>query len=97
MQRKYAARDLVAVSVSLDDVKDAKARAQVDKFLQKQEAAFPNFILDAKNDEWQDLLKIQGLPCVYVFNRDNHFVLKLVEEKVDYGVIEKKVAELLQQ
>ncbi len=97
MQRKYAAQDLVAVSVSLDDVKDAKVRAKVDKFLQKQEAAFPNFVLDATDEEWQKKLDIQGPPCVYVFNRDNRFVLKLVEEKVNYEVIEKKVEELLQQ
>jgi hypothetical protein len=97
MQRKYADRDLVAISVSLDDVKDTKVRAKVDEFLRKQGATFANYVLDAGEGEWQDLLKINALPCVYVFNRDNQFVLKLVEEKVDYAEIEKKVQELLQQ
>jgi hypothetical protein len=97
MHRKYAGRGLVAVSVSLDDPKDAKVRPKVDQFLRQQQADFPNFVLDATDDEWQDKLKIQGPPCVYVFNRDNLFVLKGVGETVDYAAIEKTVEALLQQ
>jgi hypothetical protein len=96
MHRKYAARGLAAISVSLDDAKDTEVRAKVDKFLRKQGADFPDFILDAKPEEWQTKLKTDFLPCVYVFDRDNRIALKLVE-KVDYAVVEKKVAELLQQ
>ncbi len=99
MHRKYAGRGLVAVSVSLDDPKDAdwpKVRPKVDDFLRQKDAAFANFVLDARDDEWQEKLKINGPPCVYVFNRDNHIVLKQVE-KVDYAAIEKTVEGLLQQ
>jgi hypothetical protein len=96
MHRKYAAQGLVAVSVSLDEVKDTKVRGKVDKFLQKQEAVFPNFILDASQEEWQDRLKITAIPCVYVFNRDNRIALKQSEE-VDYAAIEKTVESLLRQ
>lgn len=96
MQRQYAAKGLVAVSVSLDNPQDKETMAKVDKFLTKQGANFGNFVLKAKEDEWQEKLHIHGPPCVYVFNRDNRFVLKQADE-VDYAVIEKKVQELLEK
>jgi hypothetical protein len=96
MHKKDAGKGLAAVSVSLDDPRDMKVRPKIEQFLRQQEAAFANFVLDATEDEWQDRLKIKGLPCVYVFDRDNHVALKLVEDAVDYAVIEKKVQELLQ-
>jgi hypothetical protein len=94
MHRKYAGRGLAAVSVSLDDPKDAKDRAKVERFLTDQQATFLNVQLDAKSAQWQQRLKIDGPPCVYVFNRDNRYVLKQ-EEEVDFAVIEKKIQELL--
>jgi hypothetical protein len=96
MHRKYAAQGFVAISVSLDEAADTKVRPKIDEFLRRQEATFANFVLDATGDEWQDKLKINGPPCVYVFNRDNHIALKLVEE-VDYAVVEKAVQSLLGQ
>ncbi len=96
MHRKYGPRGLVAVSVSLDDPKDAKERLKVDDFLRKKEAAFANFILDVSADEWQKRLKTDGLPCVYVFDRENRTALKQVEDAVDYAAIEQTVESLLQ-
>jgi hypothetical protein len=96
MQRKYADRGFAAVSVSLDDPKDAKERTKVEAFLRDKGAAFLNVQLDASQEDWSERLKIAGPPCVYVFNRDNQIVLKLNPE-VDYKVIEKKVLQLLDQ
>jgi hypothetical protein len=97
MHKKYAAQGLVAISVSLDDPRDKKVRGKIDQFLEKQRADFPNLVLDAKDEEWQERLKINGPPCVYVFNRDNRHVLKLVEEEVKYAEIDKEVRALLAQ
>jgi hypothetical protein len=96
MHKQYGDKGLVAVSVSLDDLKDAELRKRADQFLQKQGAAFANFILDAPEEEWQTKMKINGYPCVYVFDRDNRFVLKLTQD-VDYKVIEERVRGLLEK
>src|SRR6516165_7584801 len=105
MHQKYAGKDFVAISVNLDDPHDAKMRAKVQAFLEKQNATFTNVMLDAKPEVWQEKLKIDGPPCVYVFDRDNHFVKKLPvisdkeseAESADYSVVEKYVAQLLGQ
>jgi hypothetical protein len=105
MQKKYAGKDFAAISVNLDDPHDAKAREKVQKFLEKQKAAFTNVMLDAKPEVWQEKLKIDGPPCIYVFDRDNRFVKKLPvisdkeseTEPADYSVVEPLVTKLLGQ
>jgi hypothetical protein len=111
MQKKYAGDGFEAVAVSIDPIRgkdgkvDPKVQAGVEKFLNGQKPPFPNFILDAKEEEWQKKLGVFGPPCVYVFNRDNHFVLKRPVldkdgnpvEEVDYAVIEKTVAGLMKK
>jgi hypothetical protein len=91
MHRKYADKGFAAVSVSLDDPKD---HAKVQKFLEQQHADFLNILLDASDEEWQTKLKINGPPCVFVFDRDNRTVFKQSQEE-DFAVIEKKVLECL--
>jgi hypothetical protein len=103
MHSKYARDGFVAVSVSLDPAGDKKARAAVEKFLNDKKAAFTNVVLDAKPAEWQAKLKVDGPPCIYVFDRENRVSKKLPRndkngepvEDVDWKVIEKKVAELV--
>ncbi len=102
MHEKYGKDGLAALSVSLDDPKeDPKAREKVLKFLQDRGATFPNLMLDEDSDVWQVKLKISGPPCVYLFDRDNHYVLKMSDDsgnpRVDYAVIEKKITELLKK
>ena len=105
MHKKYGGKDFVAISVNLDDPHDAKAREKVQKFLDKQKATFTNVMLDAKPEVWQEKLKIDGPPCVYVFDRDNHFVKKLPvisakddeAEPAEYSVVAPLVAKLLGQ
>ena len=42
-------------------------------------------------------LKIDAVPCVYVFNQQGRFEKKFVGEQVDYKVIEAEVARLLKK
>jgi hypothetical protein len=105
MRNKYAGKDFVAVSVNLDDPHNANAREKVLKFLEKQKATFTNVMLDAKPEVWQEKLKIDGPPCIYVFDRDNRFVKKLPvlsdkpedTEPAEYSIVEKVVAKLMGQ
>jgi hypothetical protein len=95
MHKKYGKDGLAALSVSLDDPADREARGRVQKFLEKQGATFTNLLLDEKPEEWQKQLKIDGPPCVYVFNRDGSTALKQSGDDVNYEKVEKEVAKLL--
>jgi thiol-disulfide isomerase/thioredoxin len=99
MHRKYAKDGLVAVSVTLDDPSDLPVRARAVAFLKSQGAEFTNVLLDETPEYWQSILKIDGPPCIYIFNRDNRFVLKRdgagPEGRIDYSVFEKRIVELL--
>ena len=97
LNKKYGKDGLVALSVSLDNAEDKTARAGVDKFLQKKQATFTNLIAQGDPDEWYNSLKIGGIPCVFVFDRENRRVKKLVGEQVDYKAIEAEVAKLLKK
>ncbi len=94
MQNKYAKDAFAAISVSLDDPKDDKARQNVLEFLRKQKATFTNLILDEKSEVWQQKLKFDGPPCVFVFDREGKWKQYTMP---DYAEIEKYVAELLKK
>jgi hypothetical protein len=97
MHKKYSKDGLVALSVALDNDKDKETRDAIDRFLRKQEATFTNLVSQGDPADWFKRLDIPSYPCVYVFNQDNRFVLKLTEEKVDYKVIEAEVVKLLKK
>jgi thiol-disulfide isomerase/thioredoxin len=95
LHRKYQARDLAAVSVSLDDPNDMEARQRVEEFLTARKATCRNVLLDEKPEVWQTKWKIVGPPCVFLFDRDGKLVQRWADKEIDYDVIEKRVAELL--
>lgn len=99
MHRKYANDGLVALSVTVDDPADAAVRKRALTYLQKQGAAFTNVLLDEMPELYQTKLKIDGPPCVYIFNRDNRFVVKRDgvgdAGRIDYEQFEKVIVGLL--
>ena len=97
MHKKYAADGLVAISVCLDNPNDAETLGRVNAFLQKKEAALINVIAEGDPDDWYNKLKVGSLPLVYVFDRENRRVEKLVEKDVNYEAIEAKVKQLLKK
>lgn len=97
MHTKYAQNGLVTLSVSVDDPADHEVRGRIVKFLEKNKASFRNFLLDEAPELWQEKLNIGGPPCLYLFDRENRFVKKMVAEEVDFSVLEKTIRELLNQ
>jgi thiol-disulfide isomerase/thioredoxin len=99
MHRKYAHDGLVAVSVALDDPSDLPVRARALAFLKKQRASFLNVLLDETPEFYQTKLKIDGPPCVQIFNRDGRLVISRdgvgPEGHIDYVFFEKRIVELL--
>ena len=94
MHQKYAAKGLVAISVSVDPAED---RAKAEKFLVKQKATFTNLWLDEPEEVWQAKFKIHAVPCVYVFDRRGKWVQfnSEGENEVEYADVEKLVVKLL--
>jgi hypothetical protein len=96
MQKKYAKDGVVAVSVNLDDPNDAGVTDKAREFLVSQKATFTNLILDEKVEVWQKNLKIEGVPCIFVFDKDGK-VAKKFDSGEKYDEVEKLVVDLLKR
>jgi len=62
---KYHDKNVVCMSVSVDAPESKEAAL---KFLQKQHASIPNFLLDDEKKEWQDYWDIGPIPAVMVYD-----------------------------
>ena len=96
LHQKYAADGLACISVSLDDPTDDAARSRALRFLNEKKATFLNLLLDERPEFWQAKLKIDGPPCVFVFNRAGG-LLKKFHDDVDYRDIERLVIDALKE
>jgi thiol-disulfide isomerase/thioredoxin len=97
LNEKYGTKGFAAVSVSTDDQPGtADTQAQVLKFLRSRKATFTNLLLDELPAVWNKRLAADGVPIVFVFNRDGQWVRKYTDD-VDYAAIEKLVLELLKE
>lgn len=92
LHHKYADQGLVAISVCLrtDEPTDKEA---VMKFLKAKKAEFTNVILDEPTELWQEKFHIQGIPAVFVFNREGKWSQFKYESA--YPEVEKLVAKLM--
>jgi len=101
MHKKFAKEPFVAVTVALDPRGDpdktAEERKAILKFLARMQATMPNLWLEEPNSFWQERLKIDSPPCVYVFDKDGHFVAKLYDSEFNPTVVENLVEELLKR
>jgi thiol-disulfide isomerase/thioredoxin len=93
MHKKYAKDGLVAMTVSVDeDANNPDVQGEALKFLRKVNAAFSNLMLDEKPTFWQEKLRFDAVPCVYVFDRQGKW---RQYKEPNYAEIEKVVVELL--
>ena len=83
----------MALSVSLDDPKEADTEQTVLKFLRSRNATFTNFILEESQDFWQKRFNMDGPPSVFVFNREGKWKQWVGGDP--YPEVEKLVVELL--
>src|SRR5260370_19816632 len=100
MRKKFAKEPFVAVAVSLDargePDKTAEKRQAILKFLDRVHATpTTNLWLEEETAVWQEKLKIDWVPCVYVFDKDGHYVAKLYDSEFNPTVVENLVEELL--
>jgi thiol-disulfide isomerase/thioredoxin len=93
MHHRYAKDGFTAVSVSVDDPNDKEVRQRVETFLRDRKATFPNYILDEKPEVWQQKLKFETLPTVFVFDRAGKG--RKFTGEFEYADVEKYAAELV--
>jgi hypothetical protein len=101
MHKKYDKNKFTAISVALDPREDpekvAETRKKMQAFLDKMNATLLNVWLEEPASVWQDKLKFDSPPCIYVFDKDNHFVKKLYDSEFNPTVVENLVEELLKK
>ena len=96
LHQRYSRDGLTVLTLSLDDPADTDARERVRRFLRDRNATCVNYLLDEPPAVWQAKLKIDGPPCVFVFNRRGE-LLKKYHDSVDYADIERIVVDALKQ
>ncbi|MCX7702463.1 MAG: thioredoxin-like domain-containing protein [Gemmataceae bacterium] len=94
LHRQYARQGLVVLTVSLDDPDDSEAGSRLREFLSAQRADTENYWLQEKPEVWQAKLKIDGPPCVFLFDRRGRLVKKY-HDHVDYEDIGRRIEVLL--
>ncbi len=99
MHRKFAAKGLKVISLTLDDPTDKKAVAAAEKFLQEKRAAFTNVLLDENYGDGFDRLNINTIPAVFLFDPDGKEVRRFTMDDPDnqftYDQVEKELSALL--
>jgi thiol-disulfide isomerase/thioredoxin len=95
MHRKYAKDGLTVVSVSVDDVSDPEARERVKAFLQQQRSPCRNLLLAEKPDVWVPRLKMNSIPCMFLFDQRGRLINRWTGNEVDLPTIEKRIVSLL--
>jgi len=107
MHKKLGKDGLDVITVTVDDPGDAKVRENNVATLNKTGAsAFRNVYLDTKvkGFDWTKKLNVSGVPCLYVFNRDGHYVQKQPfrdpegdDQEMDYEAADKVVEGLMKR
>jgi thiol-disulfide isomerase/thioredoxin len=99
LKKKYG-KDLVAITVNLDDPNDPKLKAKNEETLKKKGMSNSiNVLLDEKEDFWQKELKVTSFPTIYVFNQKGKWEKRYPEdqENFSYEDVGKVVGELLKK
>ncbi len=98
LHKKYGPDGLACVSVTVDPVDDYKPAL---KFLQKQAATFPNYLMDEANAVWQEHFDINGPPAVFVYDRTGKLAARFDHndpcKQYTYADVEGLVRKLLRK
>ena len=97
LHQKYAGEGVTGMSLDIM-VSEVAKKDRVQDFLTKQNAAFPNFILndtEAAVDAWMERYKTIPTPALVIYNRNGEYVKTLTEataEQIEAAVKEQLAA-----
>jgi thiol-disulfide isomerase/thioredoxin len=104
LHEKYGKDGLEVIAANIDKPSETKARAQLVAWLAKIKARYKAVNVDPATFDYHARISTEGVPAVFIFNRENQWVKKLpllnaakdkVIEDVDYPAIKAIVASLL--
>jgi thiol-disulfide isomerase/thioredoxin len=95
LHRKHSKDGLTLITVALDDPADSDATQQVRSFLQMQRADCLNYQLTDSPETWTQKLKINGPPCIFVFDAQGR-LQDVYRGAVGAEEIEASVAQAMQ-
>ena len=93
LHEKYRDKGVVCMSVSLDLLEDKESAL---KFLQKKNAAFPNFLISEKPTVWQDHYGFSPIPATMVYDAKGE-LRKFTNDDPDNGFTTEDVEKLVQK
>jgi len=99
MHEKYAGKGLQVISLSLDDLSDAKAVKEATEFLVSKKAVFKNLIMSESQDVAFDKLAISAIPSVFLFDSAGkeirRFTLEDPNNQFTYEQVEATIQAML--
>lgn len=99
MHEKYAAKGLQVISLSMDDMSDAKAVKEATEFLVSKKAVFTNLLMNEAQDVAFDKLGISAIPSVFLFDAAGkevkRFTLEDPNNQFTYAQVEATIDALL--
>lgn len=100
MHEKYGPKGLQVVSLSMDDLSDAKAVKEATDFLVSQKAVITNLIMNESQEVAFDKLEISAIPSVFLFDAQgkevHRFTLEDPNDQFTYAQVEQAVEALLE-
>jgi len=69
LDRRYRNRGVTVVSLSVDNRDDPQAVEEARRFLRRQNAAFPNYLMDENILEAFEKLDLLTIPAVWIYDR----------------------------
>jgi thiol-disulfide isomerase/thioredoxin len=100
MQKKYADKGFVVLSVSLDEAATPEKVALANTFLRKVDSPFRNLLLDEPQEVWSKKMGFKSIPCYFVFDRHGKWVRFRASDSadgVDYDQVEKTIVQMLNE
>lgn len=107
MHNSLAKDGFEVLSVLIDPAKETRAVTAARAFLKdKLKVPFPSVHVDGTTFDYERKISSEGVPAVFVFNREGKWVQKYptlspdgtkILQEVDYDVIEKQVRDLLKK
>jgi thiol-disulfide isomerase/thioredoxin len=95
MHQRYRDRGVRFVSLSVDNREDKAAVEEARRFLQKQKAAFDNYLLDENILQAFEKLDIQGIPAVFLYDRAGRRRYRLTGDDPNHQFTEKDIEQAL--
>ena len=91
MSRRFRDRGVTFVSLSLDNREDRQAVEAARAFVSRQQADFPNYLLDENILQGFEKLDIAAVPAVFVYDRTGQRRFKLTGDDPNKQFTEKDV------